>query len=287
MKVVVLGSSGQLACSLKKTQKKDWDVTYLSRRESPFENFEEVKSQLEKIKPTHVINAIAYTKVDLAETEMDLCFLINSETPAKVAKWCKENGTIFFHYSTDYVFNGENEVPWNEEDSTNPLNIYGMSKLRGEKEVLAYDTSYVFRTSWVYSEFGQNFVKTMIRFFKEREELNIVSDQVGAPNYAEDLAQATWSILEKQSQPGLYHMSSTKFCSWYEFALKIEEYCKELGLKTQIKKINPIISREYKTPAQRPLNSRLSSVKISKTFGINLPDWEKSLKKCIIEILKG
>ncbi len=287
MKIVVLGNSGQLGCSLKKTQKKNLNVTYLTKKDAPFENFEAIKSQLEKIKPTHVINAVAYTKVDLAEKERDLCFLINSETPQKIAKWCNENGALFFHYSTDYVFNGENEIAWDEEDSTNPLNVYGMSKLRSEKEVLAYNTSYVFRTSWIYSEFGQNFVKVMIRFFQEREELDIVADQIGAPNYAYDLAQATWAILEKPSKPGLYHLSSSKFCSWYEFSLKIAQYCKESGLKTQIKKINPIKSQDYKTAAQRPLNSRLDSAKIYRTFGIRLPDWEDSLKKCVNELLKG
>lgn len=287
MKIVVLGSSGQLACSLKKTQNKNLDVVYLSHKEAPFENFEQIKTQLEKIRPSHVINAVAYTKVDLAESEKDLCFLINSETPAKIAKWCNENGAVFFHYSTDYVFNGENEVAWVEDSTPNPLNIYGKSKLNSEKEVLAFKTSYVFRTSWVYSEYGQNFVKTMIRLFQEREELAIVSDQIGAPNYAPDLARATWDILIKAAQPGLYHMSSSSFCSWYEFAMKIEEYSRELGLKFQIKRISPISTKDYKTAAQRPLNSRLNSVKMHKTFGIQLPAWETSLKICVSELLKG
>jgi len=287
MKIVVLGTNGQLACSLKKTQPSDLDVTYLSRREAPFENFKAIEQQLEDLKPTHVINTVAYTKVDLAEAERDLCFLINAETPAQIAQWCDKNGAIFFHYSTDYVFNGENEVPWDEADKPSPLNTYGASKFRSEEQILSYPTSYVFRTSWVYSEFGQNFVKTMIRFFQERDELNIVSDQIGAPNYAPDLAVATWKVLKASPKPGLYHMSSSRFCSWYEFALKIEKYCKELGETFQIKKIKPIPSKEYKTAAQRPYNSRLSSSKLSEVFGIQLPDWEISLKKCIDELLKG
>jgi dTDP-4-dehydrorhamnose reductase len=287
MKVVVLGESGQLARSLAKTQNKNWDVIYLSHREAPLEKPEQIIETLETINPTHVINTVAYTKVDQAEVEKDLCFQINSETPSQIAKWCFGHKVVFFHYSTDYVFNGESEIPWTESDSTEPLNVYGSSKLSGEKKVLAFGTSYVFRTSWIYSEFGQNFVKTMIRLFKEREELGVVSDQIGAPNYAEDLAQATWTIMEKPSQPGLYHLSSEKFCSWYEFAIRIHECCEELGLKMQIKKLNPIKTQDYKTVARRPLNSRLLSAKVSHDFGVRLTSWEKSLKKCVTELLKG
>lgn len=287
MKIVVLGNSGQLARSLQKTQSKNLDVTYLSHQEAPFENFEAVKMQLEKLKPTHVINTVAYTKVDLAESERDLCLLINCETPTKIAQWCKHNNAIFFHYSTDYVFNGENEVPWDEEDTPHPINVYGASKMRSEKEILAVGSSYVFRTSWIYSEFGQNFVKTMIKFFQERETLNVVFDQIGAPNYAEELAVATWTVLKKPVKLGLYHMSAPNFCSWYEFALKIKECCEKHGLKMQVKKINAVTSAEYKTIAKRPFNSRLSSEKLAREFDIHLPEWEVSLEKCVSEILKG
>lgn len=286
MKIVVLGDNGQLARSLKKTQKNNFDVTYLSHGEAPFENFEVVKSKLVSLKPTYVINAVAYTKVDLAEAERDLCYLINYETPVKIAKWCKENQCVFIHFSTDYVFNGENEVAWNENDSTEPLNVYGMSKMRSEKEIIALGNSYIFRTSWVYSEFGQNFVKTMLNLFQSREELNIVSDQIGAPNYATDLASSVWEVLDKKPKLGLYHLSAPNFCSWYEFSLKINEFAKELGFSSKIKRINPILSKDYKAQALRPLNSRLDSTKIYNEIGLRLPEWQVSLKKCLEEVLK-
>lgn len=287
MKVVVLGSTGQLALSLKKTQGKTADVIYLSHQEAPFENFDAVKIQLEKIKPTHVINAVAYTKVDLAESERDLCLLINCETPSKIASWCKHNNALFVHYSTDYVFNGENEVPWTEENKTDPLNTYGISKMRSEKEILPLGNSYIFRTSWVYSEFGQNFVKTMIRFFKEREALSIVSDQVGAPTYATDLAEATWSVLDKSPKPGLYHLAPPNFCSWFDFANAIHKECVKFDIPMQVEKILPILTKDYKSQAVRPLNSRLSSLKIKKEFQIELPAWEEALHRCVDALVKG
>jgi dTDP-4-dehydrorhamnose reductase len=287
VKIVVLGSSGQLACSLKKTQRESFDVTYLSRDIAPFEDFGKIQKQLEIIRPTHVINTVAYTKVDLAETEKDICFQINSDTPSKIAKWCLENESLFFHYSTDYVFDGNKSEPWNENDKPHPINIYGKSKLASEEAILKLDNSYVFRTSWIYSEFGKNFVKTMISLMQEKEELSVVTDQIGGPNYGADLANATWNILSQSTNPGLYHMSSQNFCSWYEFAVKIQKNLTEFGLKTKIRKINPINSKDYKTPADRPLNSRLDSHRLKNTFGIELPNWEISLKTCMKEILKG
>lgn len=287
MKIVVLGATGQLASSFKKVAPSYLDVTYLSHAEAPFENYDMIERKLNELNPTHVINTVAYTKVDLAESERDLCFLINYETPVKIAKWCKQNNALFVHYSTDYVFNGKGEKPWIEDDPTDPLNVYGMSKMRSEKEILALECAYVFRTSWVYSEFGQNFVKTMVKFFQERETLNIVSNQIGTPNYAPELASATFKILESQNKLGLYHLSAQGECSWYDFALKIKEYCEELGLKLTIGKLNPILSKDYVTPARRPLNSRLSSEKLYKEFSVRLPSWEDSLKQCVSELLKG
>ncbi len=285
MRIVVLGSSGQLGRALQATQKNK-NVIYLSRQQAPFENYGGIEEQLKALNPTHVINTVAYTKVDQAEKDKDLCFLINSETPVKIALWCKKNSATFVHYSTDYVFDGTGERPWTEESIPNPLNVYGASKLESEKGILAVGNSYVFRTSWIYSEFGHNFVKTMVKLFQQRDTLRIVDDQIGAPNYAIELAKATWSLLEKPESFGLYHLSAPSYCSWYEFAIKIKSLCEDKGLKIQTKEIFPIRSNDYRTEVARPLNSRLSSDKLEEKFGITLPHWEVSLSDCIAKTLK-
>ncbi len=296
---VVLGTEGQVAQAFKKIAlQRKLNYLFLKRSEIDFSDSQKVISELNVLKPKFVINAAAYTAVDKSETEKELALQINAHTPTALAKWCFENQSTLVHYSTDYVFDGTGTNPHLESEKTHPVNYYGFTKEQGEIGIQKSGCSYlIFRISWVYYEQGNNFVKTMLRFGSQKEEMSVVNDQVGYPTYAGDVAESTIKALEyyfsdrnKLSSDNnfvngpkeIFHMSShTHTTTWYDFAQQIFTNARELGFPLQIKKLNPILSSQFPTPAQRPLNSRMNSSSIKEKLNITMPDWRQSLLKCM------
>jgi dTDP-4-dehydrorhamnose reductase len=286
--IIVLGAKGQVGNDLVELLSlKNVEVRGFSREEADLTHIDDLVAKLTVLKPTAVINAAAYTAVDLAEKEPDKAFQINGVAPGALARWCASRDIPFVHYSTDYVFSGIGDRPWTETDPTGPLSVYGQSKLAGEEAILAAGgKSLILRTSWVYSAYGKNFLNTMLRLAAEKDELRIVNDQVGAPTLSVHLAQATLDILEKSKTmdhfpAGIFHVCNLGETTWYEFAREIFTLARSLGNELRVQKITPIRTDEYPTPAKRPLNSRLSSLRLLDTFAIELPEWRVALKECM------
>lgn len=269
---LVVGANGQLGSELRLLLGDK--AEYVDRNELDITDKQAVLNFVKPEKYEAVINCAAYTAVDKAEDEPEIAGKINRDGPANLAL----TGVPLVHVSTDYVFDGQNCVPYTENDGANPRSVYGVTKLAGEQAVLAVaDTAVIIRTAWLYSEFGNNFVKTMRRLGAERDSLNVVFDQAGTPTYAKDLAQAIVDILPQLSPEvkGVYHFSNEGVCSWYDFALAIMQ---KSGLSC---KVNPIESSRYPTKALRPSYSVLNKGKIKKTFGIEIRHWEAALDECI------
>lgn len=279
-KILVTGATGQLGSELLvlSTSYSQYEWVFADRTKVTLDNLELLQSQLNEISPDIIFNCGAYTAVDKAENEKELAFAVNCEAVKLIAKYAKENSTQLIHVSTDYVFDGTSSIALNEEAETNPINVYGESKLAGEYYCIKEcPNSIVIRTSWVYSKFGNNFVKTMQRLMQEREEINVVNDQVGSPTYAADLAQAMINILESSKWiPGIYNYSNEGEISWYEFALSIKEFgaynCKVGGIP----------SSSYPTPAKRPSFSLLNKEKIKTLYNLDVPNYKESLKKMFV-----
>jgi dTDP-4-dehydrorhamnose reductase len=278
-KILVTGSNGQLGKELKKISSlfSQFEFIFLSREDLPIHHFELVRNFFKGYHPQYLINCAAYTAVDKAEAEKDLAFQVNAEAVGVLAAVCKQYNTSFIHISTDYVFDGTATVPYKEDSQTNPQSVYGASKLEGEKQATQLNPdSIIIRTAWVYSEFGKNFVKTMMKLMSEREEISVVSDQIGSPTYAADLAMTIMNIIAVGNwQPGIYNYSNEGVISWYDFALAIKEAA---GFTC---KVNPIPTLQYPTPAKRPAYSVLDKTKIQQTFGIKPADWKGSLITCL------
>ncbi len=240
-------------------------------------------SATEKYFSTHTIdfciNCAAYTAVDKAESDEENAFLINATAVATLAAVCKKNNTQLIHISTDYVFDGTATQPYTETDKTNPVSVYGKSKLQGEELAMQNAPStIIIRTAWLYSSFKANFVKTMLRLMKEKESINVVSDQFGCPTYGADLAAVIMQIItsnQSKENPGIYHYSNTGVTNWYEFAVAIKEFT---GSSCAV---NPITTAQYPTAAKRPVYSVLDTSKIKETFKLQIPGWRNSLKKCL------
>lgn len=283
--VLVTGSVGQLGQSIQ-TIPRDYSgfqFTFVDREELDLSNPSEIKAYFKKNDFDIVINCAAYTAVDKAESETELADKINHLAVKQLAEIAKQNNSALIHISTDYVFNGENHRPYIEADATDPQSIYGATKLKGE---LAFQKTNpmgcVIRTSWVYSEFGQNFVKTMQRLGRERDTLNVIYDQIGSPTYACDLAQAILHIIqqpfintEQSADKKVFHFSNEGVCSWYDFAKTIFEMS---HIDCQV---SPIETIDYPTPAKRPHYSLLNKSKIKSTFELEIPYWKDALQKCI------
>ncbi len=278
-KILVTGANGQLGQCLQKisSQFEEFEFIFTDSETLDITNKEEVNDFFWQNAPDFCINAAAYTAVDLAETEVEKAFLVNADGTENLAEACAENNAQFIHVSTDYVFDGENNLAYTEEDFTNPLGVYGASKLAGDELALEVNPcSVILRTSWVYSEFGKNFVKTMLNLFATKDELNIVADQFGQPTNANDLAEAIMKIIKSEKiTPGIFNFSNLGRISWFDFAEKIAE------LSEAKIKLNAIETSQYPTPAKRPKNSVLDLDKISKTYGIQLKPWEESLEDCV------
>lgn len=272
---LVTGSNGQLGNELKRLFGNK--AVYADKEELDITSFDDVKRFCSAHDFEAIINCAAYTAVDKAETDKELAEKINVLGPKNLAM----TGIPLIHISTDYVFDGTACRPYQEDDKTNPQSVYGITKLAGEKAVMeAASTAIIIRTAWLYSSFGNNFVKTMRRLGGERTELKVVFDQVGTPTYARDLAEAIVAILPqlKSGMKEIYHFSDEGVCSWYDFAVEI---MKESGLKCQVL---PIESKDYPTPAKRPSYSVLNKAKIKRDFGLRINHWKESLLSCLKEL---
>lgn len=270
--IYVTGATGQLGETFKKTSLGK-TATFLDRSQLDISNLTQLENFLQSQNITALINTAAYTQVDKAETERDLAMSSNAQAPALMAKYAEKKKFKLIHFSTDYVFNGEGNSPYQEEDTTDPVNFYGESKLFGEHGIIRQNPSaLILRTSWVYASHGKNFFNTMIRLGNERPELKVVADQVGTPTSTTDLAMITLKSLENDLS-GIYHFSNEGVTSWYEFA---SEILKLKGIKTPV---HPIKTSEYPTPAKRPAYSVLDKTKISQALGIRIPEWRESLQK--------
>lgn len=276
-KILVTGANGQLGSELAvlSSEYPKYEWIFADREKITLNDLDLLSVQLNKINPDVILNCGAYTAVDKAETEKELAFTINYLAVALIAKYAKKNNAKLIHVSTDYVFDGSSSVALKEDAQTNPINIYGESKRAGEIACLKENAdAIILRTSWVYSKFGNNFVKTMQRLMSERESINVVNDQIGSPTYAADLAVAMIVVIESDNWiPGIYNYSNEGEISWYEFAVAI----KELGAYTC--NVGGIPSSSYPTPAKRPEFSLLDKKKIKETYNVVVPDYKESLKK--------
>ena len=279
--ILVTGSKGQLGSELKdfESKFKQYAFYFTDSNRLDIRDHEKVKSYCIENKIEIIINCAAYTAVDKAESDVELCDAINHLAVRNFAEIAKENNIKLIHISTDYVFDGKAHKPYTEKDMPNPKSVYGKTKLAGEATMLNINpaNSIIIRTSWVYSRFGNNFVKTMLRLGKERDELNVVADQIGTPTNAADLAKAILTILPqlKNEAVALFHYSNEGVCSWYDFAKAIFEI---EGLPT---KVSLIESSQYPTLAKRPFYSVLNKSKIKEVYKLDIPYWKDSLIKCI------
>lgn len=285
-KVLVTGAGGQLGRELQRLGEAYPAFTFLftTREQLAVDQPGQVQDYFDTHRPDWCINCAAYTAVDKAETDTTAAFRINGDAPGYLAKACRANGARLIHISTDYVFDGSRPTPLKEDDPTGPINVYGASKLQGEQQVLQEyrDGAVIIRTSWVYSEFGNNFVKTMIRLMNQKPSIGVVDDQIGSPTYAADLADAILRILSaRKFIPGVYHYSNEGRVSWFQFALAIrfliESPCQ----------VKPIPSSDFPTPARRPAWSLLDKTLIRDSYGVPIKPWEQSLASCINRLHKG
>ena len=279
-KILIIGGNGQLGNCFRKLAPEYEDRFEFDFTDSQTLNIidrDQVSDYFYDFKPDYCINASAYTAVDLAETESEKAFAVNAEGVGNLAEACAENKTIFIHISTDYVFDGETNISYSEDDFTNPQGVYGASKEKGEDLAMELQPKTIIsRTSWLYSEFNKNFVKTMLHLFEVKEELGIVDDQFGQPTNANDLAQAVMNIVEKETKTyGIFHFSNYPETTWFNFAQKIADFS---GSKI---KLNPIKTSEFPTAAKRPKRSTMSLDKIEEVYKIEPKYWQNSLEECI------
>jgi len=291
MKILVLGCKGQLGrCLNDQLINTDHEVIYTSREKIDIADFEQTKNQILKISPDVVINATAYTAVDKAEEDQETADLINHLAVANLTTLCNQLGSWLIHVSTDYVFDGNSNVPYKEDDETNPQGAYGETKLNGELAIQSSGCKYIIiRTAWVFSEYGNNFLKTMLRLGAERDELSIVGDQIGCPTYAQDIAKSIVEIvpqLNSRKDNDIYHYCGDQPCSWFEFAKEIFDYINKYN-HISIPIIKAVTTEEYPTLAERPKFSVLDNKKIQETFDIFSSDWKVGVESVLKKVVKG
>ena len=285
-KILVTGANGQLGKEFRAIEQHypHYKFLFAGHADLAIEDAHAIEAYFNAQLPSICINCAAYTAVDKAEMEKEQAIKTNAEAVGLLASACNKSKAQFIHISTDYVFDGNSSTPYIEEDKTDPVNHYGLSKLKGEQLAIQKNAdAIIIRTSWVYSEYGNNFVKTMMRLMKDRNSINVVNDQVGSPTYAADLAEAIMKIIQittesEKAPSGVYHYSNEGSISWYEFAVAIKE------LTGSNCKVNPIPSSQYPTPARRPHYSLLNKSKIKSTYGLNIPHWRESLVRCLKRI---
>ncbi len=288
MKVLVTGANGQLGrCLSELAETTDWNWIFKTRQQFDLTDFPAVKAYIKENQPDIIVNTAAYTQVDKAEEESDLAFKVNQQGVENLVNSVENSQTRIIHVSTDYVFDGQGSNPYVESDPVNPQSVYGSSKAAGEKILLdrINDKSYIIRTSWLYSEFGQNFVKTMLRLGSERREISVVNDQMGMPTYAGDLALGIIRMIEQFKSnnvpSGIYHFTNKNITSWFHFATEIMKSAK---LKCVVK---PIPSSQFPTLAKRPVFSALNTDKFESIFNFTIRSWKDALQDCIERINKN
>ncbi len=279
-RILITGGNGQLGNCLKKIApdfELNYEFCFIGSSDLDITDKDAVYDYFQEYKPHYCINAAAYTAVDLAETEEEIAFAVNADAVAFLSEISKKFNTTFIHISTDYVFDGETEISYSEDNFTHPSGVYGASKLKGENLAMELNPeSIIVRTSWLYSEFNKNFVKTMLNLFSQKEEIGVVADQFGQPTNANDLAEALMKIVtERNKTSGIFHFSNYPETTWYEFASKIAEFS-----KSEVK-INPISTEQFPTAAKRPRRSTMDLNKIQEKYNVELSHWEHSLEECI------
>ncbi|MGA9164395.1 MAG: dTDP-4-dehydrorhamnose reductase [Thiobacillus sp.] len=286
-RILLTGANGQVGWELRRTLSCLGEVVALDSKAMNLADAAVVRQKVREIAPAIIVNPAAYTAVDKAETEVELVRAVNAIAPGILAEEARSLDALLVHYSTDYVFNGSGTTPWREDDACGPLNVYGATKLEGEHAIQASGCRHlIFRTSWVYGARGSNFLLTMRRLMRERPELKIVADQIGAPTWCRDLAEATALVLSQLSNAdqtvpwGVYHMTNAGETSWHGFAEAIQAL-DEFDETCAPAHLLPIPSSDYPTPAQRPLNSRLNNDRLEQAFGLRLQDWRTALALCM------
>ncbi|MGG6192510.1 dTDP-4-dehydrorhamnose reductase [Pantoea allii] len=294
MDILLFGKNGQVGWELQRALAPLGRVIALDSRSThycgDFTDPKGIAETVRLIKPQVIVNAAAYTAVDKAESEPDKARLINAITVTDIAKAAEEVGAWFVHYSTDYVFNGQGNNPWCEEDLTGPLNIYGETKLEGELGIKQYCSKHmIFRTSWVYGSRGNNFSRTMLKLAKTHESLSVISDQFGVPTGADLIADCTAhaikTALHDVKVAGVYHLTASGETTWHAYASTVIERARELGAEIKAREIKAVQTSAFPTPAKRPGNSRLNNEKFQRTFGLTLPQWQPGIERLLTEIL--
>jgi len=293
-RILLMGRNGQVGWELQRTLTTLGEVIALDRHDMDLADPDSIRRAVREHKPNLIVNAAAYTAVDKAEEEPDIAMAINGIAPGILAEEAKRLGAAVIHYSTDYVFDGSKNTPYTEEDAPNPLNVYGKTKLAGEQAIQAVGTPHlIFRTSWVYGARGKNFLLTVLRLARERNDLKIVDDQVGAPTWSRMIAEATAQIFVQfysrltfhpsllTDIGGIYHMTAGGQTSWFGFAEAILNHVS--GSVAPVPHLTPIVTEEYPTPAKRPRNSVMSNVKLNHQFDVKMPSWEMGLRLCTEE----
>lgn len=287
-KILLIGANGQLGKQLQPLLQPLGELTAVGRQELDLTNPDAITNLVATVEPQVIVNAAAYTMVDKAESDQATAIAVNGKAPGVLAESAKTCGATFLHVSTDYVFDGSQSTPYVETDLTNPLGVYGSSKLMGEEAIAHVGADYInIRTSWVYGAYGQvNFVKTMLRLAADRPEIRVVYDQVGSPTWTGDLARAIASIIPKINQDilGTYHYTNSGVTSWYDFAIAIFEEAEKLGFPLKIERVIPITSAEYPTPTKRPSYSVLNCGKINQVLGTHQPQWRVGLRQMLQEL---
>lgn len=293
MKILLLGKNGQLGWELQRSLAVAGEVVALGHEDGgDFTQPDALLARVQAVAPQVIVNAAAYTAVDKAESEAEVARQVNARTPALLAIEAKRTGALLVHYSTDYVFDGSGSQPRDEDAAIAPLNVYGSTKAEGEDAIRASGCQHlILRTSWVYAARGGNFAKTMLRLAAERDTLNVINDQIGAPTGADLLADVTaHAIRANQSNPslsGLYHLVADGETSWYDYARYVIEWARKHGQELRVppEAVMPIPTSAYPTPARRPLNSRLNTDKLKQAFGLSLPHWQQGVERMLTEHL--
>lgn len=294
MKILLLGKNGQVGWELQRALAPLGDVVALGSLEADFLDPQALAAVVREVAPGVIVNAAAHTAVDRCEAEVGRASAINAEAPAVLAREAAALDALLVHYSSDYVFDGSGTEPWREDDRTGPLNVYGRSKLDGEREILASGCRHlVFRTSWVYAARGANFARTMLRLAAERESLSVVDDQVGAPTGADLIADVTAhalrSALQRPQVSGVYHLAAAGATSWHGYASHVIAFARQRrgqAIKVTPEAIAAVPSSAFPTPARRPMNSRLNCDKLRRTFGLTLPTWQSGVDRMLTEVLE-
>ncbi|MBD9442138.1 dTDP-4-dehydrorhamnose reductase [Pseudomonas sp. PDM04] len=287
MRILISGQHGQVSTELQHHLKTLGELVVPGRGQFDLTDPQQLRQQVQRVRPDLIINAAAYTAVDQAETEPQVAFAINAVAPGILAEEAAALGIPLIHYSTDYVFDGSKSSPYTEDDAPNPLGVYGQSKLAGEQAISAVQGQHlILRTSWVYSAHGRNFLLTMQRLLQEKPELRVVADQIGAPTWAGTIARSTLALIERWQAGqtgawGTYHLTAQGETSWFGFAQAIGEALRAQGKPCA--NLIPIPSSDYPTPATRPLNSRLDGRRLQREWGVSQPDWQTALHECLAE----